>query len=99
MWQKHLQDAWHTGKRTVGNMWNHAVKIVGDLDSGVRFTKRLFGALHPMIEDMGGSNVSRGVVQALGHYERGRDEVIGHHNNVQAQLSRIRRAVPELDLD
>ena len=54
MWQKQFQDAWRVGKRTVANMWNHAVKFAGDLDSGVRFTKRLFGALHPMLEDMGG---------------------------------------------
>ena len=73
-------------------MWNHAVKWAGQLDHAMNVSKRVFGALHPMIEDLGSSKVSRGFVQALGHYERGHDEV-------QAQLSRIRRAVPELDLD
>ena len=30
--------------------------------------------------------------------EREREQVIGHHNKVQAQLSHLRRAAPELDL-
>ena len=60
--------------------------------------KRLFGALHPAIEDMGASQLSGAIMQGIRHYEQGRDQVIGHRNNVQAQLSRIRRAVPEIDL-
>ena len=99
MWKKHLQDAWTTGKRVVRDSWSHAVRMAGDIDHGVRFTKRLFGALHPLLEDLGGAHVGRGVVQAFGHYERGRDQVLGHHNQVQAHLSRIRKAVPEISLD
>ena len=99
MWQRQLHDAWHHGKRTVGHMWNHAVKWAGQLDHAMNVSKRVFGALHPMREDMGGSHVNRAAMQAFGHYERGRDDVMGHHNNVQAHLSRLRRAVPEIDVD
>ena len=98
MWQRSLQDAWHHGKRTVGHMWNHAVKWAGQIDHAMGVGKRLFGALHPAIEDMGGSQLSGAIMQGIGHYERGRDQVMGHHNNVQAHLSRLRRAVPEIDL-
>ena len=98
MWQRNLQDAWHHGKRTVGHMWNGAVKWAGQIDHAMNVSKRIFGALHPAIEDMGGSRFSGAVMQGIGHYERGRDQVIGHHNKVQAQLSHLRRAVPEIDL-
>ena len=98
MWQRHLHDAWHHGKRAIGNAFNHAVKWAGQIDHAMGVGKRVFGALHPMIEDFGGAGVNRNIVQAMGHYERGRDEVVGHHNKVQAQLSHLRRAVPEIGL-
>ena len=99
MWQRHLQDAWHHGKRTIAGMWGSAVKFAGQLDHAANVSKRLFGALHPMIEDLGGSHVNRAIMGGIQNYERGRDEVMGGHNKVQAQLSRIRKAVPEIDLD
>ena len=99
MWQRQFHDTWRQGKRTVGHMWNHAVKWAGQIDHAFGVGKRIFGALHPMLEDMGGSHVNRAVMQGIGHYERGRAEVLGHHNSVQAHLSRLRRAVPEIDLD
>ena len=63
--------------------------------------KRAFGALNPMTEDMGGgigSNVNRAVMGGLGRYEQGKNDIMGHHNKVQAQLSHLRRPAPELDL-
>ena len=98
MWQRNLHDTWHQGKKTIGNMWNHAVKWAGQIDHAMGLGKRVFGALHPMIEDMGGSNINRAVMGGIGRYEQGRDQVIGHHNKVQAQLSHLRRAVPEIDI-
>ena len=32
MWQRNLQDAWHHGKRAIGNAFNHAVKWAGQID-------------------------------------------------------------------
>ena len=60
--------------------------------------KRSFGALNPMIEDMGGGNMNQRILQGICKYEQGRDNVVGRHNNVQAHLSRVRRVVPEIDL-
>ena len=73
---RQLHDAWHHGKHTVGRMWNHAVKWAGQIDHAMNVSKRIFGALHPAIQDMGGSQFSGAVMQGIGHYERGRDEVI-----------------------
>ena len=98
MWQRNLQDAWQHGKRTVAHMWNVAGKWAGQIDHAMNVSKRIFGALHPAIKDMGGSKISRAIMQGIGHYGRGRDQVMGHHNKVQAQLSHLRRAIPELDL-
>ncbi len=98
MWQRQLQDAWHHGKRTVGNMWNHAVKWAGQIDQAMNVSKRMFSALHPAIEDMGGGDINRVMVHGFSQYDKGKHDIIGHHNNVQATLSRLRRAAPEIDL-
>ncbi len=98
MWQRNLQDAWHHGKRAIGNAFNHAVKWAGQIDHAMGLGKRVFGALQPAIQDMGGSHVNRAVMQGIQGYEQGRNEILGHHNKVQAQLSHLRRAAPELDL-
>ena len=98
MIQKHLHDAWQHGKRTVGHMWNHAVKWAGQIDHAFNLGKRIYGALQPALEDLGGSNINRAVMSGLSRYEQGRNEVMGGYNNVQAHLSRLRRAAPELDL-
>jgi len=98
MWQRQLHDAWHHGKRTVGHMWNHAVKWAGQIDHAMGVGKRVFGALHPMIEDMGGSQVNRAMMQGFGKFDQARHDVLGMHNNVEAQLHRLRRAAPEIGL-
>ena len=98
MWQRHLQDAFHHGKRAIGNAFNHAVKFAGQIDHAMGLGKRIVGALQPAIQDMGGSGFNRAVMQGISGYEQGRNEIMWHHNKVQAQLSHLRRAAPELDL-
>ena len=98
MWQRHLQDAFHQGKRAIGNAWHHTVKFASQLDAGFNVAKRIYGALQPAIQDLGGSGVNQAVMQGIGGYERGRDEVLGAHNNVLSTLNRLRRAAPEIGL-
>ena len=98
MWQRHLHDAWHHGKKTVGHMWNTATKWAGQIDHAMGVGKRVFGALdHRMIEDIGGSNLNRAMMQGFGKFDQVKHDVLGLHNNVDAQLRRLRRAAPEID--
>ena len=98
MWQRNLHDACNHGKQAIGNAFNHAVKWAGQIDHFMGIGKRVFEALHPAIENMSGSQMNRAVMQGIQGYEQGRNEVMGHHNQVQAHLSCLRRAAPELDL-
>ena len=98
MWHKQFREAWTQGKKTVGHMWNHAVKFAGQVDQAMGVGKRIFSALQPAIQDAGGSGFNRAVMQGISGYEQGRHQIMGHHNNVQATLSRLKRAAPELEL-
>lgn len=79
-------------------MWNNAVKFAGQIDSAFHVGKRIYGALQPTIQDLGGANVNRAIMSGIGKYEQGRNEVLGYNNKVQTQLSRLRKAVPEIDM-
>ena len=95
---RQLREAFHHGKKTISNMWGHAVKFTGQLDHAFNVGKRIFGALQPAIQDLGGASVNRAIMGGIGRYEQGRNEVLGFNNKVEAQLSRLRRAAPEIDL-
>jgi hypothetical protein len=69
MWQRNLQGAWHHGKRAIGNAFNHAVKWAGQIDHAMGLGKRVFGALQPAIQDMGGSHVNQAILQGIKRYE------------------------------
>ena len=71
MWKRQFQEAWTNGKRTVGNMWNHAVKYAGQIDHAMGVGKRIFSALQPAIQDAGGGGFNRAVMQGIGGYEQG----------------------------
>ena len=79
-------------------MWNHAVKFAGQVDHAMGVGKRIFSALQPAIQDAGGGGFNRAVMQGIGGYEQGRNQIMGHHNQVQATLSRLKRVAPELEL-
>ena len=98
MWHRQFKEAWTQGKKTVGHMWNHAVKFAGQVDHAMGVGKRIFSALQPAIQDAGGSGFNRAVMQGISGYEQGRHQIMGHHNQVQATLSRLKRAAPELEL-
>ena len=98
MWHRHLQDAVHHGKRTISKMFNEGVKFIGHLDRGMDTAKRLYGALHPLISQVGGQKTTGAIMDVFSGYDRGKAETMGAYNNVQSQLNRIRMAAPEIGL-
>ena len=98
MWNR-FQEHFQQGKRTIGHMWNHAVKFAGQLDHAMGVGKRVYGALQPALQDMGATQVSGAVMQGFKAYDQGREKTLGLNNKVQSHLTRLRKAAPELDLD
>ena len=95
---RQIRDALAHGKRSIGRVWNNAVHIASQVDNAMAIGKRVFGAIHPMIQNYGGSNMNKAIMSGIQSYDSGRHEVMGHHNNVQAMLSRLRKVAPEIDL-
>ena len=95
---RQIRDALAHGKRSIGRVWNHAVEFAGHVDNAMAIGKRVFGALHPMIQNYGGSSVNKAIMSGIQSYDSSRHEVMGHHNNVQAMLGRLRKVAPEIDI-
>ena len=91
---KNIQEAFYHGKRTMGNMYNSAVKYAGQLDSAVSVGKRLYSVIHPMLS----GNMNNAIMSGISQFDEGKASVMGHHNHIENQLMRIRRTVPEIGL-
>ena len=66
-----LHEVYHHGKKTIGNMWNHATKFAGQIDHAMGIGKRIFSVLQPAIADMGGSSFNQSVMRGFSGYEQG----------------------------
>ena len=56
----------------------------------------LFGAFSPAIQAMGGN--MKALDDGFARYDSTRGQVVSSINNVQTMHSRLKRAVPEIDL-
>lgn len=88
----HFQNA----KRIIGDGWHSGVKILGQIDRGMNVGRRLVGALSPAIQAMGGN--MKALDDGFAKYDQTRGQVVSGINNVQTMHSRLKRAIPEIDL-
>ena len=76
MWHRHFQEAVHQGKRTIHKMFNEGVKLAGQIDSGVQTAKRLYGALSPLIQQIGGQKTTGAIMDVFKGYDQGKAQTI-----------------------
>ena len=91
-----LHSHYQNAKRIIGDGWHSGVKILGQIDRGMNVGRRLVGALSPAIQAMGGN--MKTLDDGFAKYDQTRGQVVGGINNVQMMHSRLKRAVPEIDL-
>jgi hypothetical protein len=91
-----LHSHWKNAKRIIGDGWHASMKIAGQIDRGMNVGRRLVGALSPAIQAMGGN--MQALEDGFGKYDQTRGQVVSGINNVQTMHSRLKRAVPEIDL-
>jgi hypothetical protein len=91
-----LHSHWKNAKRIIGDGWHAGLKIAGQIDRGMSVGRRLVGALSPAIQAMGGN--MKALDDGFAKYDQSRNQVVSGINNVQTMHSRLKRAVPEIDL-
>ena len=93
-----LHSHWQTAKRVIGDGWHGAVKLAGQLDQGMRVSRRLFGALQPALDQFAGGAGTNQMMNAFKAYDSTKSDVMQGYNQVEQMRNRIRRQVPELNL-
>jgi hypothetical protein len=91
-----LHSHWKNAKRIIGDGWHASMKFAGHIDRGMNVGRRLVGALSPAIQAMGGN--MQALEDGFGKYDQTRGQVVQGINNVATMHSRLKRAVPEIDL-
>ena len=91
-----LHSHWKNAKRIIGDGWHAGLKIAGQIDRGMSVGRRMVGALSPAINAMGGN--LKALDDGFAKYDQSRNQVVSGINNVQTMHSRLKRAVPEIDL-
>ncbi len=89
---------WQQAKKAVGDTWNHAAKLAGQFDSGMRVGRKLLSAVVPIFDQLGGSHHLKPLMSGIKAYDQGRADVMYGVNNVMSHYQRIKRQVPEVDL-
>ena len=92
-----IQSHWKNAKRIIGDSWHAGLKIAGQIDRGMSVGRRLVGALSPAINAMGGGHM-KALEAGFTQYDQSRNQVVSGINQVQTMHSRLKRAVPEIDL-
>ena len=92
-----LHSHWKNAKRIIGDGWHSGVKILGQIDRGMSVGRRMVSALSPAINAMGGGHM-KALNDGFSQYDQTRGQVVQGINNVQTMHSRLKRAVPEIDL-
>ena len=98
MFTRRVSDAWHQTRRVFGQAYHGAVQAAHQIHGAVDLGKRVFGALHPLVSQLGGHQVNKAILQGFSAYDRAAGDGLDLHNNVRHQVSRLRKAAPELDL-
>ena len=93
-----LHSHWQKAKRVISDGWHGAVKLAGQLDQGMRVSRRLFGALQRALDHDAGSAGSSHMMNAFKAYDTTKSDVMHGYNQVEQMRNRIKRQVPELNL-
>ena len=92
----HLHSHWKNATRIIGDGWHGTVGFLKNVDRGMNVGRRLVGALSPAIQAMGGN--MKALDDGFAKYDSTRGSVVSGINNVATMHSRLKRAVPEIDL-
>ena len=93
-----LHSHWKNAKRIIGDGWHGTVGFLKNVDRGMSTARRLASALNPTINALGGGGHMKALEAGFNQYDSTRGQVVSGINNVQTIHSRLKRAVPEIDL-
>ena len=92
MWYKQLAHHWNKTKKILGDRYNEGKKWAGHMDRMAGIARRGFGAIAPILDDLGqGGAVAQGM-KAIQGYDNLRDGAMAVDSQVRGHARRIASA-------
>ena len=86
----HVKHHFNKAKEFLGNAYHNTKDFLGDIDSGVRTFKQVYGVLAPVLESYG-VNTNKHVMKALTGYDNIRGHVMEGHDRVMNDVNTIQK--------
>lgn len=81
-------------KDFLGSAYNQSKNFLGDIDSGVRTFKHVYGTLAPVLESYGVTAPNKQVMKALSGYDNIRGQVMQGHDKVVSDIHTLKNKIP-----
>ena len=75
MWYKNLNRHWNKAKSFIKQGYNTIGKWAGEADRAAGIGKRIFSLATPILNDIGGGDIIKSGVNAIGEYDKFRSQV------------------------
>ena len=75
MWHKRLQQHWNKTKSFINQGYHHLGKWAGEVDRGAGIMRKMFSLATPMLDDLGGGDIIKQGVDAIGQYDKFKSQV------------------------
>ena len=75
MWYKQLNHHWNKTKSFIRHGYNTIGKWAGEVDRAAGIGRKLFSLATPMLDDIGGGDIIKQGVDAIGKYDRFKSQV------------------------
>ena len=65
-WNNHIRNSFHNVKSHLGHAYSNTKQFLGHVDNGVRFAKKAFAVVAPLIDKYAGGHVNKKIMDGSG---------------------------------
>jgi len=88
---RNLLNTYHNVKSHLGLGYSQPKSFLGTVDNGVRFAKKAFAVLSPLIDThLGHTSVNKHIMNGLSGYVNLKHQVVGHHDELQQYAGKLK---------
>jgi len=92
-WNNHIRNSFHTVKSHLGNAYTNTRQFLGHVDNGVRFAKKAFAVVAPLIDKHLGGHVNKKIMDGLSGYDAIKHRVVSGHDEVMHHAHKLKKLV------
>ena len=86
-----MKHAFSNVKNFIGNAYHKTKSFLGDVNSGYKMAKTIYGAVAPILDQVSaGKNINKHVMKAVNDFDSIRDKVMDTHSSVINNVNNVK---------